>query len=84
MIFLTKTQILKIHQKTLFEQGGSDGIRDENGLLSALFAPENRVYYEDVGIIICAATYAFHLISRSLKSPPKDNNLDDTLLGFQN
>jgi death on curing protein len=62
MIFLIKEQIFQIHRATLKEQGGSEGLRDENGLLSALGAAENRAYYEDAGISVCAATYAFHLI----------------------
>jgi death on curing protein len=62
MIFLTKEQLSEIHTATLREQGGIEGLRDENGLLSALVAAENRFYYEEAGIIDCAATYAFHLI----------------------
>lgn len=62
MIFLTKEQLFSIHRATLLAQGGSEGLRDENGLLSALVAAENRAYYEESGIIVCAATYAFHLI----------------------
>ena len=62
MIFLTKEQLLSIHQATLQAHGGSEGLRDENGLLSALASAENRAYYEDAGIIVCGATYAFHLI----------------------
>ncbi len=62
MIFLTREQLFAIHQATLLEQGGSEGLRDENGLLSALASAENRAYYEEAGIIVCAATYTFHLI----------------------
>ena len=62
MIFLTKEQLFEIHTATLKAQGGSEGLRDENGLLSALASAENRFYYEEAGIIACAATYAFHLI----------------------
>jgi death on curing protein len=62
MIFLTKEQLFEIHRTTLQAQGGSDGLRDENGLLSALASAGNRFYYEEAGIIVCAATYAFHLI----------------------
>jgi death on curing protein len=62
MIFLTKEQLFEIHSTTLKAQGGSEGLRDENGLLSALASAENRFYYEESGIIICAATYAYHLI----------------------
>jgi death on curing protein len=62
MIFLTKEQLFEIHSATLKAQGGSEGLRDENGLLSALASAENRFYYEEASIIICAATYAYHLI----------------------
>lgn len=61
MIFLTKKEILKIHRRTLAEQGGSEGVRDENVLESALLAAENRAFYEDADTIACAAAYAFHL-----------------------
>jgi death on curing protein len=62
MIFLTKSDIIKFHERTIIEHGGSFGIRDEGLLESAILAAENRVYYEEAGIIVCAATYAFHLI----------------------
>lgn len=62
MIFLTKSEIIEFHQRTIEEHGGSFGIRDEGLLESAILAAENRAYYEDAGIINCAATYAFHLI----------------------
>jgi death-on-curing protein len=61
MIFLTKTEVLKIHRRTLSEQGGSEGVRDEGVLESALLAAENRAFYEDADVIACAAAYAFHL-----------------------
>ncbi len=62
MIFLTKSEVLEFHKRTIEEHGGSHGIRDEGLLESAMLAAENRVYYEDIGIIVCAATIAFHLI----------------------
>jgi death-on-curing protein len=62
MIFLSKEQLFEIHQATLNAQGGSEGLRDENGLFSALASAENRFYYEEAGIIVCAATYTYHLI----------------------
>jgi death on curing protein len=62
MIFLTKSEILEFHERTITEHGGSFGIRDEGLLESAILAAENRIYYEEAGIIVCAATYAFHLI----------------------
>jgi len=30
MIFLSVADVLKIHRRTITEQGGSEGIRDEN------------------------------------------------------
>lgn len=39
MIKLTKKQILMLHCQLIEETGGSDGIRDENLLESALEAP---------------------------------------------
>ena len=63
MIFLTKKDVLKIHQRTIEAQGGTKGIRDESALESAVFAPENRFYYENANVFNCAAAYAFHLSS---------------------
>lgn len=39
MIRLDKTQVLKMHSLLIEETGGSDGIRDEGLLDSALSAP---------------------------------------------
>ncbi len=61
MIFLTKKDVLKIHRRTIDEHGGISGIRDESALQSAVFAPENRFYYENSDVFDCAAAYAFHL-----------------------
>lgn len=61
MIFLTKGEILAIHARTLAEHGGATGILSEAGLESALVAAENRAWYEQADLSVCAATYAFHL-----------------------
>ncbi len=61
IIFLSKDEILALHARGLTEHGGSYGIRDEGTLDSAISAPENRAYYENAGLIECAAAYAFHL-----------------------
>lgn len=50
-----------IHAKLIEEFGGSPGVRDERALESALTAAENRAHYENAGLEICAATYAYHL-----------------------
>jgi death on curing protein len=36
-------------------------LRDEGALESALSAAENRAFYEQAGLAVCAATYAYHL-----------------------
>ncbi len=61
MIFLTKKEVLKIHERTIKTQGGMKGIRDESALESAVLASENRFYYENADVFDCAAAYAFHL-----------------------
>lgn len=61
MLFLSQAEILALHQRTIREHGGLDGIRDENGLESAMLAPQMRHYYEEADLAQCAATYAFHL-----------------------
>lgn len=61
MLFLYKTEVIEIHKKLIEEFGGIHGLRDEGALESALAAAENRAYYENADIAICAATYAYHL-----------------------
>ncbi len=59
--FLTKEEVLHLQEQGIEEFGGSHGLRDEGALESALLAAENRAYYEDAGLAVCAATYAYHL-----------------------
>lgn len=61
MKFPTLSDILSIHQLIVAETGGQPGLRDQGLLESALNAAENRHYYEQVDVIACAATYAYHL-----------------------
>ncbi|MGE0084509.1 MAG: type II toxin-antitoxin system death-on-curing family toxin [Desulfococcaceae bacterium] len=61
MLFLYKIEVIEIHKKLIEEFGGIHGLRDEGALESALAAAENRAYYENADIAICAATYAYHL-----------------------
>lgn len=42
MIILSKEQVIKLHSQLISETGGSDGVRDEDLLESALFAPFMR------------------------------------------
>ena len=49
-----------MHQEQIAEHGGSDGIRDESLLDSALAKPKNVfAYAEDPSIFTLAASYAF-------------------------
>ncbi len=61
MIFLRKHEVLEIHKKLIEKFGGIHGLRDDAALESALAAAENRIYYENADISVCAATYAYHV-----------------------
>jgi death-on-curing protein len=61
MNFPDKLDVLTAHARLIAETGGSVGLRDEGLLESALAAAENRYRYEDADLVICAATYAYHL-----------------------
>lgn len=61
MLFLRKQELLTIHEQLIEEFGGIHGLRDEDALESALTAVQNRVYYENADLVICCATYAYHL-----------------------
>ena len=62
--WLRKDVILAVHQKTLNEQGGLPGIRDEGLLESALARPANITHYAaDSNLYQLAAAYAFGIAS---------------------
>ena len=61
MIFPDKLDVLTIHARLIAETGGTEGVRDETLLESALTAAKNRHHYETADAVSCAATYAFHL-----------------------
>jgi death-on-curing protein len=61
MIFPDKLDVLTIHARLIAETGGTQGLRDEGLLESALNAAKNRRHYETADVVACAATYAFHL-----------------------
>jgi len=61
MIFPDKLDVLTIHARLIAETGGTQGLRDEALLESALIAAKNRHHYETADTVSCAATYAFHL-----------------------
>jgi len=59
-IWIEKQEILLAHARQLAEHGGSDGIRDEGLLESALGKPKNVfAYQEDADLCRLAASYAY-------------------------
>ena len=61
MIFPDKLDVLTVHARLIAETGGTQDLRDEALLESALTAAKNRHHYETADVVSCAATYAFHL-----------------------
>ena len=52
--------VLAYHNRQIAEHGGTEGLRDEGLLLSALARPQNlNAYGENVDIAALAASYAF-------------------------
>jgi len=62
--WLRKDVILAVHQKTLNEQGGLPGIRDEGLLESALARPVNIIHYTpESNLHELGAAYAYGIAS---------------------
>lgn len=52
--------VFAMHKRQIAEHGGTEGVRDEGLLLSALARPENlHAYGENVDLAALAASYAF-------------------------
>jgi death-on-curing protein len=61
-IWMDKPEVLIAHSMQLAEHGGSDGIRDETLLDSALAKPRNvSAYADSISLPRLAASYAFGL-----------------------
>lgn len=60
-IFLTLEEVFVIHGRSLAEHGGSEGIRDQGLIESALASAKNTFYYANGDLFDLAASYAFHL-----------------------
>lgn len=56
--WLNKAFILVVHEHVIAETGGSQGVRDETLLESALSRRQNTYQYEQVEILDLAAAYA--------------------------
>jgi death-on-curing protein len=57
--WLSEAGIRKAHSELIVEHGGSDGVRDDNLLGSALARPRNLLAYGEPTIFALAAAYAF-------------------------
>lgn len=58
--WLTAELVFAMHNRQIAEHGGTEGVRDEGLLLSALARPENLFAYgENVDVADLAASYAF-------------------------
>jgi death-on-curing protein len=60
-LFITRERVDALHQRSLEEHGGQDGIRNEHGLESALAQPINVFAYGQGDLFDLAAAYAYHL-----------------------
>lgn len=58
-VWVEKTVAIAIHQRQIAEHGGSDGIRDDGLLESALFRPLNQFAYSQPTIFDLAAAYGY-------------------------
>jgi death on curing protein len=59
--FLTREQIDAIHREQVDTWGGMPGLRNENGLESAIAQPQNVYLYGNGDLYEIAAAYAFHI-----------------------
>ncbi|HVU99837.1 MAG TPA: type II toxin-antitoxin system death-on-curing family toxin [Verrucomicrobiae bacterium] len=60
-LFLTRAQVERLHSMSLERFGGSEGIRDEGLIQSALASAINARVYGNGDVFDVAAAYAFHL-----------------------
>ncbi len=58
-IWIEKSLVIAIHNRQLAEHGGTDGIRDNGLLESALFRPKNKLNYGHPTIFDLAAAYGY-------------------------
>jgi death-on-curing protein len=58
--WIVPNSVLAMHKRQIAEHGGTEGVRDEGLMLSALARPENlHAYGENVDLAALAASYAF-------------------------
>src|SRR6266496_4418473 len=61
IVWLLEETVIAIHQRQISEHGGSEGLRDEGLLASALARPQNVLAYAQPppDLAVLAAAYAF-------------------------
>jgi death-on-curing protein len=60
-VFISREDVLGIHELSLRQHGGLDGLREPGLLDSALMQPEAAYYYGQGDLAAIAAAYAFHI-----------------------
>lgn len=61
IIFPALDEVLEYQSWLIEKFGGTHSLRERGALESALAAPVNRHLYEETDLVVCAATYAYHL-----------------------
>ena len=62
-LWIRRDAVLAIHRRQLAEHGGSEGVRDDGLLESALARPKNLLAYSDTpDLVSLAASYAIGLV----------------------
>lgn len=59
--FLDPEEVIELHDAAIEAYGGSPGLRDHGGLISAVHAPRNHWYYTGGDIFDLAAVMLIHL-----------------------
>lgn len=59
--FLTVDEVLLLHENSLIEHGGAEGIRDWGAFESAVNQPQNDYWYGNADCFGIAAAYAYHI-----------------------
>lgn len=72
--FLTLSEILLLHEISLAEYGGAEGLRDPAGFESAARQPENDYAYGRADLFGIAAAYAFHIAQAQAFADPMETS----------
>ncbi len=63
ILWIKRDEVLKLHQVAISQYGGSEGLRDENLLMSGLQKPRHHCFYEGTeDLYILASLYAVGIV----------------------